>query len=158
MSDLMHIRLAVNGEERELFVACERTLLSVLREDLGLTGAKCGCNQGVCGACTVLVDGAAMRACLLLPAMLTHRAITTIEALEVDGELHPVQDALMQHGGLQCGFCTPGMVLAAKALLDTNGAPTVHEIRHALGGNICRCTGYVKIIEAVTALTQRTPE
>lgn len=151
------VAINVNGEQRELLVDPKQTLLNVLREELRLTGAKCGCNQGVCGTCTVLVDGLPMRSCLLLPVMLEGSAITTIEGLEAEGRLHPVQQAFVKYGALQCGFCTPGMVLAAKALLDSNAAPRLDEIRHALGGNICRCTGYAKIVEAVAALARRIP-
>ncbi len=155
MSTKTVIELEVNGERRELLVDARRTLLSVLRDDLALTGAKNACNQGVCGACTVLVDGEAMRACLLLPVALQGRAITTIEGLAAaDGALHPVQQAFIDHGALQCGFCTPGMVLAAKAFLDAHPAPTTEDIRHGLGGNLCRCTGYTKILEAVQAAAE----
>jgi carbon-monoxide dehydrogenase small subunit len=151
MSEKMVVSLAVNGETRELLVDPGHTLLHVLRESLGLTGTKCGCNHGVCGTCTVLLDDAPVRACLTLAVAATDRAITTIEGLERDGELHPLQQAFIDHQGLQCGFCTPGMILSAKALLDRNPDPTVDEIRHELGGNICRCTGYVKIIDSVLA-------
>lgn len=151
MSETMRVTLQVNGEARALDIDPRRTLLAVLREDLGLTGAKCGCNQGVCGTCTVLADGRPIRACLALAAAMSGRAVTTIEGLAAAGELHPVQRAFVEHGALQCGFCTPGMVLAAKALLDEDPDPDVDTIRHALGGNLCRCTGYVKIVDAVRA-------
>ena len=143
------IALTVNGRSRSIAIETHRTLLSVLREDLGLTGAKRGCNQGVCGACTVLVNGRASRSCIALAAAMTGREITTIEGLARDGELDPVQRAFIEQGAIQCGFCTPGMVLAAKALLADNPAPSIEAIRHGLGGNLCRCTGYVKVIRAV---------
>ncbi|MCC7412032.1 MAG: (2Fe-2S)-binding protein [Gammaproteobacteria bacterium] len=155
MADKTAVTLAVNGDRFEVLTEPRRTLLAVLREDLGLTGAKCGCNQGVCGTCTVLVDGKPLRACLLLAVAATDRDIVTIEGLARDGHLDPVQQSFLEHGALQCGFCTPGMVLAVKALLADNPAPGVDEIRHALGGNICRCTGYVKIVDAVLALAAK---
>jgi carbon-monoxide dehydrogenase small subunit len=145
------VNLNINGETHELLVDPRHTLLTVLREQVGLTGAKNACNQGVCGACTVLADGVPVRACLALAVAMSERELTTIEGLATDGRLHPVQQAFIDHGALQCGFCTPGMILAAKALLEANPHPTVEEVRHELGGNLCRCTGYVKIIDAVMA-------
>lgn len=158
MTDKQTVALSINGEAFDVATATRRTLLQVLREDLALTGTKCGCNNGVCGSCTVLVDGEPMRACLMLAVAATDREITTIEGLEQDGALHPVQQAFIEHQGLQCGFCTPGMIISAKALLDRNPDPSLDEIRSELSGNLCRCTGYVKIAEAVLSLTGATAE
>ena len=141
--------LSVNGERVEVFTAVHRTLLEVLREDLGLTGTKHGCELGECGTCTVLVDGRPQLSCLLLPVQLAGRAITTIEGLGSTSELHPLQRAFAELGAAQCGYCTPGMLLAAGALLEREPSPTRTRIREALAGNLCRCTGYVKIVEAV---------
>ena len=152
MSDQIRTSLTVNGDTRELLVPPERTLLAVLREDLRLTGAKNGCNEGVCGACMVLVDGEPVCSCISLAVTLSGRAITTIEGLETAGNLHPVQEAFVQEGAVQCGFCMPGMLISAKALLDRNPRPTVDEIRHALGSNICRCSGYTKVVSAIASL------
>ena len=123
----------------------------MLREDVGLTGTKRGCDDGDCGACTVLVDGAPITSCMMLAVDAQGKAITTIEGLAVNGKLHPLQRAFIDHGALQCGFCTPGMILTAKYLLDENPHPTDEEIREGLAGNLCRCTGYVQILEAVEA-------
>ena len=153
MTDKQAVALSINGEAYEVTTDTRRTLLQVLREDLSLTGTKCACNNGVCGSCTVLVDGAPMRACLMLAVAAGDRHITTIEGLEQDGELHPVQQAFIEHQGLQCGFCTPGMIMSTKALLDRNPNPSLDEIRSELSGNLCRCTGYVKIAAAVMSLT-----
>jgi len=147
----LKICLDVNGERHELLVAPNRSLTEVLRENLGLTGAKHGCHEGECGACTVLFDGAPVNSCLVLAAQAEGHEITTIEGLANGTELHPVQQAFVEHGAVQCGFCTPGMVLSAKALLDRKKRPTEHEIRTAISGNLCRCTGYQKIVEAVQA-------
>lgn len=152
MTDKQAVTLSINGDPYEVLADPRQTLLQVLREQLSLTGTKCGCNNGVCGSCTVLSDGLPMRACLMLAVAATDREITTIEGLEADGELHPVQQAIIDHQGLQCGFCTPGMVIAAKALLGSNPNPTLSEIREELSGNLCRCTGYVKIADAVLSL------
>ena len=154
MADKQAVTLSINGDSHDVLVDPRRTLLRVLREQLSLTGTKCGCNYGVCGSCTVLIDDLPMRACLTLAVTATDREITTIEGLETNGELHPVQRAFIEHHGLQCGFCTPGMILAAKALLDKNPNPTPDEIREELSGNLCRCTGYVKITDAVLSLTE----
>jgi carbon-monoxide dehydrogenase small subunit len=143
------LRVQVNGEERELLVRPYATLLEVLREELRLSGTKHGCELGECGACTVLVDGLPQLSCLLLPAQVEGAAITTIEGLADGAALHAVQRAFVERGGLQCGYCTPGMVLAAKALLDANPTPTRQEIKEALAGNLCRCTGYASILDAV---------
>jgi carbon-monoxide dehydrogenase small subunit len=141
----------VNGQEHTLLVDTRDTLLELLRERLGLTGTKEGCSNGNCGTCTVLVDGAAVNACLMLALEAPGRDIVTVEGLSRHGTLHPIQQALVEHGGTQCGFCTPGIVLSAKALLDGNPRPTVHEVRQAIAGNLCRCTGYDKIVDAVMA-------
>ncbi len=141
--------LRVNKEEYELFVYPHRTLAEVLRDELHLTGTKQSCSEGACGTCTVLLDGAPVRSCLLLAAEAQGKEITTIEGLAENGTLHPIQQAFVEHYAIQCGFCTPGMILTAKALLDTNPHPTEEEIRAAISGNICRCTGYAKIIEAI---------
>jgi carbon-monoxide dehydrogenase small subunit len=145
------LSLNVNGQAYDLAVAPHRTLLEVLRDDLGLTGTKRGCDDGDCGACTVLVDGAPITSCLLLAVDAQGKAITTIEGLAAGGQLHPLQRAFVDHGALQCGFCTPGMILTAKYLLDQNPHLTDEAIRAGLAGNLCRCTGYVQILEAVAA-------
>ena len=139
----------VNGEERAVLADTRDTLLELLRDRIGLTGTKEGCGNGNCGTCTVLVDGAAVCACLMLAQEAPGRDIVTIEGLSAGAALHPIQLALVEHNGTQCGFCTPGIVLSAKALLDANPAPTEPEIRHAIAGNLCRCTGYGKIVEAI---------
>ena len=143
------LHLTVNGESYELDVPAHRTLLEVIRGDLGLTGTKQGCDHGDCGACTVLLDGEAVNACLVLALQAEGKSVTTIEGLSRDGKLHPLQQAFISQGAIQCGFCTPGMVLTAKALLDKNPRPDEREIREGLSGNLCRCTGYRKIVEAV---------
>ncbi len=145
------VRLSVNGQEYRLLVPVYRTLLEVLREDLGLTGTKHGCELGECGLCTVLVDGEPTLSCLTLAVDVEGREITTIEGLSRDGELHPLQRAFAEHGALQCGYCTPAMILVAKALLEEVPDPPEEEIRRAIAGVFCRCTGYVKILEAVRA-------
>ncbi|MBP1731658.1 MAG: pcmS [Deltaproteobacteria bacterium] len=143
--------LRVNGEEHELLIYPHRTLSEVLREELQLTGTKQSCNEGACGSCTVLLDGLPVRSCLLLAADVEGREITTIEGLAEEGKLHPLQASFVEHYAIQCGFCTPGMILTAKALLEKNPHPTDKEIRDAISGNICRCTGYAKIVEAIKA-------
>ena len=145
------VSLNVNGQTYDLAVAPQRTLLAVLRENVRLTGTKCGCDDGDCGACTVLLDGVPVTSCLVLAVDGQDKAITTIEGLAVDGELHPLQQAFIDYGALQCGFCTPGLILAAKYLLEQNPNPTDEEIRFGLAGNLCRCTGYVQVLEAVAA-------
>ena len=145
------VSLNVNGQSYDLALAPHRTLLDVLREDVGLTGTKRGCDDGDCGACTVLVDGAPITSCMMLAVDAQGKAITTIEGLAASGKLHPLQRAFIDHGALQCGFCTPGMILTAKYLLDENPHLTDEEIREGLAGNLCRCTGYVQILEAVAA-------
>jgi carbon-monoxide dehydrogenase small subunit len=147
--------LIVNGERYELQVKPWATLLDVLRENLGLTGTKEGCGVGECGACTVILEGRIVNACLILAEEAHGKEITTIEGLAQGEELHPIQQAFVDIGGLQCGFCTPGMVLSTKALLDRNQSPTDEEIRKGLEGNFCRCTGYTKIIASVRAAAER---
>lgn len=142
----------VNGEECTVLADTRDTLLELLRQRLGLTGTKEGCSNGNCGTCTVLVDGAPICACLMLAQEAPGCDIVTIEGLSDGATLHPIQQALVEHGGTQCGFCTPGIVLSAKALLDQNPSPTEQEIRHAIAGNLCRCTGYGKIVEAIAAV------
>lgn len=151
------IRLMVNGAARELHAESRRTLLDALREDLHLTGAKPGCDMGNCGACTVLIDGEAVYSCLTLALECEGRSIITIEGLAQDGALDAVQAAFIQHDALQCGFCTPGQILALKALLDRTPHPTDEEIERGLSGNICRCGAYAKIRQAARALAQRQP-
>jgi carbon-monoxide dehydrogenase small subunit len=148
---LKELNLTVNGKPYRLSVPPWRTLLEVIREDLGLTGTKEGCGLGECGACTVLVDGKAVNSCLVLATEADGREITTIEGLAQGDKLHPIQQAFVDRGGLQCGFCTPGMIMAAKALLDKNPTPTEEEIKKGIAGNLCRCTGYAKIIESIRA-------
>ena len=143
------VRLHVNGKVHEVVVPPQRTLLEVLREDLGLTGTKHGCELGECGACTVLVGGRPVLACLLLAVEAEGAEVLTVEGLGHPGVLDPLQEAFIEAGALQCGYCTPGFLLAAKALLDRNPAPTREEIREALSGNLCRCTGYLRIAQAV---------
>jgi carbon-monoxide dehydrogenase small subunit len=145
------VRLTVNGAAHAVTVEPRRTLADVLREDLGLTGTHVGCEHGVCGACTVLWDAQPVRSCLLFAIQLDGAALTTVEGL-ADGErLHPIQEAFWATHGLQCGFCTPGLLLTAKALLDDNPSPDEGEIREAIGGNLCRCTGYHFIVQAILA-------
>ncbi len=146
--------LNVNGKTRRVAAPADAFLLDVLRDRLALTGAKNGCGMGECGACTVLLDGAAVYSCLTLAIEAQSHAITTIEGLAGDDALHPLQSAFAERGGVQCGFCTPGMILAAKALLDEQPHPTEAEVRRALSGNLCRCTGYGKIVEAVLAAAE----
>jgi len=145
------IRLNVNRKVHKLQVPPNKTLLEVLREDLSLSGTKEGCEDGTCGACTVLLDGKPVRSCLILATEAQGRDILTIEGLSDGEKLHPIQEAFIKHGGVQCGFCTPGMILTAKALLDDNPEPTEAEVREAISGNLCRCTGYVKIVKSIMA-------
>ena len=148
------IQLRVNGELYEVAVHPHWTLLEVLREELDLTGAKKGCDAGDCGGCTVILDGKPVVSCLTLAVEADGRDILTIEGLAQNGQLHPIQNAFVEHGAIQCGFCTPGMIMSAKALLDENPKPTEEEVRRAIAGNLCRCTGYVKIVEAILAASQ----
>jgi aerobic-type carbon monoxide dehydrogenase small subunit (CoxS/CutS family) len=145
----MDVTLTVNGEARSASVAPETTLLRLLRENFNLTGAKLGCDVGDCGACTVIVDGKPVNACLMLAGQAEGRDVLTIEGLATRDRLHPIQKAFEDHASLQCGFCGPGVILSAKALLDENPDPTLQEILDALAGNLCRCTGYTKMIEAI---------
>ena len=149
------IALRVNDEPTEVAFAPHKTLLEVLREDMQLTGTKHGCELGECGTCTVLVDGRPELSCLLLPIQLEGRAITTIEGMAKAAELHPLQQAFAELGAAQCGYCTPGILLSAKSLLEANARPSRDEIREALAGNLCRCTGYTKILEAVELAAAR---
>ena len=148
----IEVQLTVNGKRRTLNVLPNRTLLDVLREDLNLTGTKKGCDDSNCGVCTVLLDGMAVKSCTMLIPQANGKNITTIEGLERENSLHPLQQAFIDHFSVQCGFCTPGMILTAKAILDENPNATEDEIRDGLHGNLCRCTGYKKIIEAVQAV------
>ncbi|WKZ48975.1 MAG: (2Fe-2S)-binding protein [Anaerolineales bacterium] len=143
------ITLTVNGDAHEIYIDARRTLLDALRNELGLMGAHRGCDSGDCGACTVIVDGQPMTSCMMLAADWTGAEILTVEGVAQEGQLHPIQKALVEKGGIQCGFCTPGFVMNIKALLDENPNPTEDEARAWLAGNLCRCTGYAKIIEAV---------
>ena len=143
------LALKVNGEEREVFAPVHKTLLEVLREDLNLTGTKHGCELGECGTCTVLIDGEPVLSCLVLPVECQGRDIETVEGMAEGGELHPLQQAFAELGAAQCGYCTPGILLTAEALLADNPTPTRDEVRRALAGNLCRCTGYTKILDAV---------
>jgi aerobic carbon-monoxide dehydrogenase small subunit len=143
------LNITVNGKDYELQIKPSANLLDVIREDLGLTGTKEGCGVGECGSCTVIVDGITVNACLMLAMEAQGSRVTTIEGLADGEKLHPIQQAFVDVGGLQCGFCTPGMILSTKALLDENDSPTDEEIRKGLEGNFCRCTGYTKIIESV---------
>ena len=149
------IKLKVNGVEYDVLIKPYWTLLDVLRNEIGLMGTKKGCDKGECGACTVIMNGEAILSCLVLAIQCQGKDILTIEGLAEDGKLDPLQDAFVNDGAIQCGFCTPGMVLAAKALLDRNPQPTEEEIRRAIVGNLCRCTGYVKIIEAIQSVTKK---
>jgi aerobic-type carbon monoxide dehydrogenase small subunit (CoxS/CutS family) len=153
--DRQVVVLQVNGERTELLLPVHKTLLEVLREDMQLTGTKHGCELGECGTCTVLVEGKPELSCLLLPLQVEGRAITTVEGLAAGSELHPLQQAFAELGAAQCGYCTPGILLASKSLLDSNHHPTRDEIKEALAGNLCRCTGYVKILDAVELAARR---
>jgi aerobic-type carbon monoxide dehydrogenase small subunit (CoxS/CutS family) len=150
--------LKVNGEVREFLAPVHHTLLEVLREELNLTGTKHGCELGECGTCTVLLDGKAVLSCLTLPLECQGREVVTVEGLARNGELHPLQKAFAENGAAQCGYCTPGFLLVAEALLRANPSPTRKEIAEALAGNLCRCTGYLKIFEAVEEAAARLRE
>ena len=154
----MIIDFTLNGKKTTIDVAPDRRAVDVLREDCGLTGAKEGCGAGECGACTILVDGESKLSCLMLAAQLSDHEIITIEGMAGDNDRHPLQDAFIQHGAVQCGFCTPGMILSAAALLNQSPHPTRADIRAGLSGNLCRCTGYQKIVDAVEATARRKEE
>jgi aerobic carbon-monoxide dehydrogenase small subunit len=145
----VHIQTRINGEEAEFLCEPRESLLEVLREDLGLTGTKEGCSNGNCGACSVLLDGVLVDSCLVLAVETNGKEVTTIEGVATSGKLHPLQQKFLEHAALQCGICTPGFIMAAKALLAKNSQPTEHQVRHWLAGNLCRCTGYDKIVRAV---------
>jgi len=149
--ELAHVRLTVNGVPHEGRCPPRKLLVDFVREDLGLTGTHVGCEHGICGACTILVDGEAMRSCLMLAVQADGAQLTTVEGLARDGQLHPLQEAFREHHGLQCGFCTPGMLLTALDFLRTNPQPSEQEIREGISAVLCRCTGYHGIIKAVAA-------
>lgn len=148
------LTLHVNGEEYEVYIEPKKTLLEVLREELGLTGTKEVCDLGICGACTILLNHRPVLSCLVLAVACKGKEIVTIEGLRQGETLHPLQNTFIRHGAIQCGMCTPGMILSAKALLDENPHPTEAEVRGAIAGNLCRCTGYVKIVDAVLAVSR----
>jgi carbon-monoxide dehydrogenase small subunit len=150
----VHVQTTINGEAAEYLCEPRQSLLEVLRDVLYLTGAKEGCNNGNCGACSVILDGSLVNSCLVLGAELEGKSLETIEGLAEPDQLHPIQDAFLENAALQCGICTPGFIMAAKALLDNNPNPTEHEIRYWLAGNLCRCTGYDKIVRAVQDAAQ----
>jgi aerobic carbon-monoxide dehydrogenase small subunit len=154
----MNIEFILNGKKTRIDVAADRRVVDILREDFGLTGTKESCGTGECGACTILVDGESRLSCLMLAVQLQDRDITTIEGLAGEGRPHPLQEAFIAHGAVQCGFCTPGMILTSAALLKQNRSPDRREIREALSGNLCRCTGYQKIVDAVAAAAGRKEE
>ena len=155
---MAQVTMTVNGELRTASVPPETTLLKLLREEFQLTGAKLGCDVGDCGACTVIVDGMSVNSCLMLAGQADGRDVLTIEGLATVERLHPIQKAFEEKGSLQCGFCGPGVIMSAKVLLDENPDPTVHEIRDALAGNLCRCTGYTKMIEAIQEIARADRE
>ena len=153
------VKFKLNGNQMQMVMEDDWTLLHLLREELGLTGAKEGCGSGECGACTVIVDGRAVNSCLYFAVEVDGAEVLTIEGLAAaDGALHPLQKSFVENGGIQCGFCSPGMILSAKALLDENPHPSEDEIKHALAGNLCRCTGYVPIFNSVQAVIEKVSE
>jgi carbon-monoxide dehydrogenase small subunit len=152
--ETIELSLNVNGDAVRLRISPFATLLDVLREELELTGTKYGCGEGECGACSVLLNGRVVNSCLVLAAECAEAEVVTIEGLARNRKLHPIQQAFVDHGAIQCGFCTPGMIMATYALLEANPAPTVEEIKRGLEGNLCRCTGYRKIIDAVLSLAE----
>ena len=156
MSKKIHVRCKVNGKDTEFLCDPRQSLLEVLRDELRLTGTKEGCNNGNCGACNVILDGRLVNSCLVMAAEVEGRSLTTVEGLATPQGLHPLQQAFLEQAALQCGVCTPGFLVAAKALLDQNPRPTEHQVRHFLAGNLCRCTGYDKIVRAVLAASQVT--
>jgi carbon-monoxide dehydrogenase small subunit len=155
MNRLININLNINNEKYNLSVKPNTLLLDLLRDEIGLTGTKRGCDTGECGACTVLINGVPVNSCLVLAVEVDGKDITTIEGLSHNGKLHPIQETFIEKGAVQCGFCTPGMILSAKALIDNNPDPTEQDIKVAIAGNLCRCTGYKKIIEAISAAAER---
>jgi carbon-monoxide dehydrogenase small subunit len=150
MSDTIEIQFTLNGLPKTIAVRSSAMLAEVLRDDLGLLGTKVSCNEGECGACTVLIDGRTANSCIVLAAEVDGCAVTTIEGMATGGELHPIQTAFIEEGAVHCGYCTPGMILSTKALLDRTADPDTHEVRKALEGNLCRCTGYNRILKAVS--------
>jgi carbon-monoxide dehydrogenase small subunit len=154
---MKHVKIntTINNRRYELSVSPNQTLLHFLREELGLTGTKCGCEIGECGACTVLLDGEAVNSCLVLVPQIDGKEVLTVEGLAKDGKLHPLQESFMNHDAIHCGFCTPGMLMSAKALLEKNPNPNEKEIRTAISGNLCRCTGYVQIVEAINYASEK---
>ncbi|MBB1633952.1 MULTISPECIES: (2Fe-2S)-binding protein [Cupriavidus] len=151
----IHIELTVNGEDHSVEVPARRLLSDLLRDDLNLTGTKRGCETGICGACSVLVDGEVMKSCLMLAVQARGRDVTTVEGLSAGGELHPLQQSFMECGGLQCGYCTPGFLMTSCAMLAHNPNPTEEEVRAGLNGNLCRCTGYVGIVESILSAAEK---
>ena len=149
------INTTINNRRYELSVSPNQTLLHFLREELGLTGTKCGCEIGECGACTVLLNGDAVNSCLVLVPQIDGKEVLTVEGLAKDGKLHPLQESFLNHDAIHCGFCTPGMLMSAKALLEKNPNPNEKEIRTAISGNLCRCTGYVQIVEAINYASEK---
>ena len=149
------MRFTINGEIYEDEIDVRRTLLEVLRENFGLTGTKRACNEGECGVCTVLLDGKPVASCLLLAVEAQDREIETVEGVAKEDELHPLQQAFLDHGAFQCGFCTPGTLMTAKGFLEENPSPTEEEVRHAIAGNLCRCTGYTKYVEAIMDVAEK---
>lgn len=154
----IRVRFRMNGQEHEREIPSHITLLELIRDELGLTGTKEGCEIGECGACTVLLDGKPVYACLVLAPKVDGREVITIEGIGEEGKLHPLQEAFLTHGAVQCGFCTPGMLLSAKALLDKNSHPSRQEIEEAISGNLCRCTGYLQIVNAIEAIRSEGKE
>jgi len=154
MNKKIQVQATINGEETEFLCEPRQSLLEVLRETLGLTGAKEGCNNGNCGACNVILDGTLVNSCLVLAVEINGRQVTTIEGIASSSGLHPLQEKFLAHAALQCGFCTPGFIVAAKALLDQNSNPSEGQVRQWLAGNLCRCTGYDRIVRAVLDAAQ----
>jgi carbon-monoxide dehydrogenase small subunit len=150
-----HIECTVNGEAQSAEVPARRLLSDFLRDDLHLTGTKRGCETGICGACSVLVDGEVVKSCLMLAVQVQGRELTTVEGLASGDELHPLQESFMQCGGLQCGYCTPGFLMTSCAMLENNPRPTADEVRHGLNGNLCRCTGYTQIVESILTAAEK---
>ncbi len=148
------LRITVNGQPRQVLVEPFYSLLDTLRDELDLTGTKKGCDEGDCGACTVILNGRAVTSCMVLALSARDGKVTTIEGLATRGSLHPVQQAFVDHGGLQCGFCTPGLIMSGVGLLGENPSPTEEEVKFAIGGNLCRCTGYSKVVEAILAASK----